>query len=115
MSNSKNFALIGAKGRVLQSMNLYLRDAPGIFEQIENAVAAEDNSALTMSAHTLKGITRYYTTGPGHTLCYDLEMMGREEKLPAEKTAAEEKLASLRRYLAKLKQEMEAYIAANSA
>lgn len=100
---------------VLQSMNLYLRDAPGIFEQIENAVAAEDNSALTMSAHTLKGITRYYTTGPGHTLCYDLEMMGREEKLPAEKTAAEEKLASLRRYLAKLKQEMEAYIAANSA
>ena len=68
-----------------------------------------------MAAHTLKGITRYYTTGPGHILCYELEMLGREEKLPAEKAAAEEKVVSLRRYLAKLEQEMKEYIAANSA
>lgn len=98
---------------ILQSMNLYMRDAPGILAQIEKAVADNDNSALTMSAHTLKGITRYYTTGPGHILCLELEMMGRENKLPAENAAAQEKLAALHKYLAKLQQEMEEYIAAN--
>ena len=44
---------------ILQSMDLYLRDAPGILEQIATAVVDNDNPALTMSAHTLKGITRY--------------------------------------------------------
>ena len=110
-----NKVFAGHAKLILQSMNLYLRDASGILEQIATAVSAEDNSALTMAAHTLKGITRYYTTGPGHILCYELEMLGREEKLPAEKAAAEEKVVSLRRYLAKLEQEMKEYIAANSA
>lgn len=99
---------------IVQSMNLYLRDAPGIFEQISKAVDDGDNAALSMSAHTLKGITRYYTTGPGHVLCLELEMMGRESKLPAEDQVAREKVIALRGYLAKLQKEMEVYIAANS-
>lgn len=100
---------------ILQSMDLYMRDAPGLLEQIGKSVADNDNSALTMSAHTLKGITRYYTTGPGHALCLELEMMGRENRLPAENEAAQKKLAALRKYLVKLQQEMKEYIAAGTA
>lgn len=99
---------------IVQSMKLYLRDAPGLLEQIGKAVDADDNPALTMSAHTLKGITRYYTTGQGNVLCFELEMMGRENKLPAEKALALEKFTNLRGYLAKLDEEMGAYLAANS-
>lgn len=109
-----NKVFAGHAKLIVQSMKLYLRDAPGLLEQISKAVDADDNPALTMSAHTLKGITRYYTTGPGNTLCLDLEMVGRENKLPVEKTAALEKVTSLRGYLAKLEEEMEAYLAANS-
>ena len=47
-------------------------------------------------------------------LCFELEMMGRENKLPAEKALALEKFTNLRGYLAKLDEEMGAYLAANS-
>ena len=42
-------------------------------------------------------------------------MMGRENKLPAENAVAREKLGALRLYLAKLEQEMRAYIAEHQA
>jgi PAS domain S-box-containing protein len=95
-----------------QSMRIYLCDAPELFTEIENAVSRDDNGALAVNAHALKGITSYYNTrGEIFTLCLQIERMGREKSLPDLKAEVTRSVARLGAKMEELMQAMNAYIA----
>lgn len=92
-----------------QSMALYLRDAPKLLQEIEVAITQDDNSALTVNAHALKGITSYYTKSEPFELCLAVERMGREEALPGAKAEITHKVALLSEKLEELMRAMGTY------
>lgn len=75
-------SFVGNISLAVQSMEVYVRDAPKLLLDIEHAIGNEDNAALAANAHALKGITGYYTKSEPYQACLTLEMMGRCEKLP---------------------------------
>ncbi len=94
-----------------QSMEIYLRDAPGLLEDLRQAVARGDNSSLTVSAHTLKGITGYYARGAVYAACLKLERLGREKALPDAETEVLHAVADLEEKIRALMQAMRTYTA----
>ncbi|MDR0577770.1 MAG: response regulator [Candidatus Accumulibacter sp.] len=73
---------------IKKSIEIYLRDAPGLLAEVEGALERDDNDALTVNAHSLKGITSYYTKSDVYRECSELERMGRSASLPGEKEKA---------------------------
>ncbi|MDR2451440.1 MAG: response regulator [Candidatus Accumulibacter sp.] len=73
---------------VKKSMEIFLRDAPGLLAEIGGALERDDNGALTASAHSLKGIASYYTKSGVYRECLELEQLGRSAALPKEKEKA---------------------------
>ncbi len=68
-----------------RSIEIFLRDAPKSLIEIKNAIEADDNSTLTVSAHAVKGLISYYSKGQPYELALKLEHMGRDKVLPAQK------------------------------
>ncbi|MCE5307026.1 MAG: Hpt domain-containing protein [Acidobacteriales bacterium] len=77
---------------------LFLSDYPGMLEQVRQAVARQDSSALHHAAHTLKGAIANFCADAPFESAYRLERMGREEDL----AGAEEALSELERHLLSL-------------
>ncbi len=94
-----------------QSMEIYLRDAPGLLEDIRNAIDREDNSTLVVGAHTLKGLTGYYAKGGVYQACLAVERMGREKALPGAKMDVLRAAADLGEKIDALIRAMQTYIA----
>ena len=73
----------------------YLHDYPVIFQQIERAVKTKDYKDLHVSSHSLKGMLSEIYAPACHKLAYELEQMGKAEKIenaPAAVQALAEKL-----------------------
>ncbi|MDR1647152.1 MAG: Hpt domain-containing protein, partial [Zoogloeaceae bacterium] len=92
---------------IKESMVLFLRDAPGLLAEIEGALERDDNGALTVNAHSLKGITGYYTKSDVYQACFELEQMGRSAALPKEKEKARARAEDLKARLRALTDAME--------
>ncbi len=65
-----------------QSVRLFMRDAPGLTWGILEAVRTDDNEALALNAHALKGMVGYFTQGDLYEAAFELEMLGRKQALP---------------------------------
>ena len=76
-----------------KSMQIYLRDAPKLLAEINAAIDRDDNGALVVGAHALKGITSYYSKGAVFQAALELENKGRQNTLPAENVAVKQMAA----------------------
>jgi CheY-like chemotaxis protein/HPt (histidine-containing phosphotransfer) domain-containing protein len=97
-------------GFIKQGMEIYMRDAPGLVGDIESALERDDSNALTVSAHSLKGITSCYTKAELYQDCFELEQLGRSGSLMDKKEEAQSLLDGLRIRLRKLTDAMEDYL-----
>ncbi|GHU25517.1 hypothetical protein AGMMS50256_00100 [Betaproteobacteria bacterium] len=97
-------------GFIKQGMGIFLRDAPGLAGDIESALEHDDSNALTVSAHSLKGITSCYTKSGLYQDCFELEQLGRSGSLMDKKEEARRMLDDLRIRLRKLTDAMEDYL-----
>jgi signal transduction histidine kinase/CheY-like chemotaxis protein len=117
----KNFRIVDADllGRsfadsrdfIVDSMNLYMRDAPRLLDEVRSAVGRSDDNSLTVSAHALKGITGYFTRENAYDNCLALEHIGRNNELKDKKTQALEILSKLESEVSRLTEEMTEFIA----
>ncbi len=96
------------------SMNIYLRDMPLLVEKIKNAIEAQDAVLLMESAHTLKGLTGYYTKSEVYTYTLELEQMGRSNTLQGFHKELDIIMQQLERTTQALAQEMQTYINTHS-
>jgi PAS domain S-box-containing protein len=97
-------------GFIKQGMEIFLRDAPRLLSEIESALERDDSSALTINAHSLKGITCCYTKSELYQDCFELEQLGRSGSLVGKKEEAQRLLDGLRIRLRKLTDAMEDYL-----
>ncbi len=74
----------GVASLACETMQLYLRDANTYLAGIKQAIDEGDNKALIFNAHSLKGMSSYYTKGPVFAASLSLEQKGKEEALPAQ-------------------------------
>jgi signal transduction histidine kinase/CheY-like chemotaxis protein len=93
-----------------QGMGIYIRDSSPLLAGIEAALAAGDNSRLAVEAHTLKGLTGYYTKGEVYRNCLALERAGRDGRLPEDAARLAGLHAALRTRVARLWAAMRARI-----
>ncbi len=100
----RNFA--GNRDFTVDSMALYMRDAPSLLREAIEAAERTDNAGLTVNAHALKGITGYFTRGGAYGLCLALENIGRENGLPARRAEVERLFGRLRDQMEQLHREM---------
>lgn len=100
----RNFA--GNREFIIDSMVLYMRDAPSLLQEAAGAAERTDNAGLTVNAHALKGITGYFTRDGAYSLCLALENIGRENGLPAKRTEVDRLFGRLRAQMEQLHREM---------
>lgn len=101
---------VGNKELIVKTMKIYLRDVPSIMKGIETAIKSSDNVGLAANAHTLKGISSYYTQSQMLEVCVALEQIGRAEKLPESLKEATRQVSILLEGVDKLSLEIEKYI-----
>jgi HPt (histidine-containing phosphotransfer) domain-containing protein len=72
---------------VVELIDIYLNETPKQIQLITAALKAQDHSALTISAHTLKGSS--LNLGAKHlgALCFELEELGRSDRPILSETA----------------------------
>ena len=62
-------------------VGMFLEDGPGLFTEVEKAVAAQDAIGLRRAAHTLKGTCSIFGAEPLCALCESLETAGASGQL----------------------------------
>lgn len=73
---------IGGDEELLKELvALYLDDEERLLTEMDRAVAAGDGSALSRSAHTLKGAVSNFCAPRAHAAAFAVEMAGRENRL----------------------------------
>ncbi|SHN59270.1 response regulator [Desulfovibrio litoralis] len=82
---------------IAATMDVYFRDAPIQLNGILEAINEGNNELLVSSAHSLKGISSYYSRGAVYQTCLKIEKYGRDKMLPD----AKEELTSEYYYLSK--------------
>ncbi|GHU08468.1 hypothetical protein FACS1894158_17760 [Betaproteobacteria bacterium] len=97
-------------GFIKQGMEIYMRDSPVLVGEIESALEHDNSNALTVSAHSLKGITSCYTKTELYQDCFELEQLGRSGSLMDKKETAQALLDGLKIRLRKLTDAMEDYL-----
>ncbi|MDR1243352.1 MAG: response regulator [Deltaproteobacteria bacterium] len=117
----ENFRIIDAEllGRsfadrrdfIVDSMDLYMRDARRLLDEVRSAIGRSDDNSLAVSAHALKGITGYFTRGSAYDNCLALEHIGSDNELKGKKTQALEILSKLESEVSRLTGEMAEFIA----
>ena len=95
---------------IIDSMNLYMRDAPRLLAEAMLAVERVDNPGLTVNAHALKGITGYFTRTGAYSFCLELEETGRDNGLPAKRPEVERLISQLRGQMDQLFAEMSMFL-----
>jgi HPt (histidine-containing phosphotransfer) domain-containing protein len=66
---------------VQEIFELYLQEAPGLMQRVAEAVAAQNADALAKTAHAYKGVCLNLSAHGVQQLAYELEQMGREQRL----------------------------------
>jgi PAS domain S-box-containing protein len=95
---------------IKKSMEIFLRDAPGLLAEIGGALERDDNDVLTIGAHALKGISSYYTRSSVYQECLELEQLGRSAALPEKREKALALAEELKVCLRSLTDAMEDYL-----
>ena len=102
---------IGADPNLIKKIvTIYLRDAPRLLSEIDEAVKIDDNKKLSDSAHALKGITGYYNIDISQDLCLRLEQFGKGNSLPEKKEDIINLLSQLQDKLSLLNEQLKVYI-----
>ncbi len=96
------------------SMGIYLRDMPALMANIQQAVEEANATLLTEAAHSLKGLTGYYTKDKAYDICYELEQLGRGANLAENSATATQLTQQLEIYMRALTEAMQNYIHENS-
>ena len=91
-------------------VSLYLRDAPKLLAEVEEASNTHDNKKLADKAHALKGITSYYNVGDAYNLCLKLEQFGKADSMPEKNEEILTSLSQLKDMLSLLIEELKIYI-----
>ena len=84
---------------IIQIMQVFLTEAPELMQKILQAIDTNDNKALSVAGHSLKGIVSYFNRDELRSLCLDFEQMGKEKKLPRDKQSAQKKATQLEKLL----------------
>lgn len=95
---------------LIDSMRLYLRDAPHLLAEIGDAIERTDSDALSAQAHALKGMTGYFNRGSVLDACLRLEKWGRDRRLPGNRVALEKDYRDLAELIDRLVEEMKTYV-----
>ena len=107
-------SFVGNTELTIHSMEIFIRDVPGLIVDIGDAIDRRDNSGLIVSAHTLKGIVGYYSNSAPFKACQDLEALGRVQKLPGDLVAVTRQESVVLGEMQKLIQSMTDYIASQA-
>jgi len=91
-------------------ISLYLRDAPKLVEEIDEAIKSGDNKKMGENAHALKGITGYYNTGDIYNMCLELEQFGKTNSMPDKNGEIADSLSRLKDFISRLLEELKVYI-----
>ena len=86
---------IGDTGLFDELARMFIADAPGYLDELDQAAAAGDSERLARVAHTLKGLCATFAAGPGETAAGLLEQAARRGEL----AAGGSQLASVRQHI----------------
>lgn len=101
----------GGNSQLLRkSMELYLRDAPGILDGITATLAEGRPDEAATQAHALKGISGYYTKAGPYLLAMDLDQRSRLAEWPGDRPDLVRLAAELRSDVETLLAEMRSYL-----
>lgn len=103
-SRTMELSFGGNKELIRKSMELYLRDAPMLIDNISAALDNGNPAEAASQAHALKGISGYYTKNGPYRLAMDLDKLFRQGARP-------EKRSQLRRLAAELQSSVDALMA----
>jgi HPt (histidine-containing phosphotransfer) domain-containing protein len=92
-----------------EQMEFFLRDAPGLLDEIRAAVRSRRGDALQLAAHRLKGLVSNFDAHRAVASAHKLEMLGRHEKLEDAGAAVEQ----LARHVGDLQRAVGAYVDAH--
>ncbi len=98
----------------MMSMHIYLRDMPPLIEKMKKSVQEGNATLLAESAHTLKGLTGYYTKADIYVCTLELEQLGKAHALQDHGEKITPLLQKLEKSAQKLAQEMQDYINTHS-
>ncbi len=107
--------LEGSIGDMVQSMRIYMRDAPARLAEADAALESGDWLVLSQAAHALKGITGHYVGEGVYRGLHAFELMCKNGDPRSDRPTLREKLGSVRLDIAGLLAEMEAFIRNNTA
>ena len=91
-------------------ISLYLRDAPKLLNEIDEAVKNSDNKKMGENAHALKGITGYYNTDDVYNMCLKLEQLGKANAIPEKNAEITDSLSQLKDFISRLLEELKIYV-----
>ena len=91
-------------------ISLYLRDAPKLLNEIDEASKINDNKKMGDTAHALKGITGYYNNGNVYSMCLKLEQLGKANSMPEKNEEIAASLTQLKDFIACLIEELKIYV-----
>ena len=102
---------IGSDPNLIKKIiTLYLRDAPKLLNEIDEAVKSGDNKKMSENAHALKGITGYYNNGDVYNICLKLEQSGKTDCMPEKNEEIADSLSQLKDFISRLIEELKVYI-----
>ena len=64
-----------------QLVGLFLSECPRMMREVRNGVAGADAEAVRLAAHAFKGSVSNFTDGPPMTTAFELEQIGRENRV----------------------------------
>ena len=100
----------GDREFAVQTIRLFMRDAPEMSQRLGEAVKADDNAQLSVDAHALKGIISYFNRGELYEAALELETLGREKGLPSQAVHVLGCWVRLDTLLKKILREMEIFL-----
>ncbi|MEO1128093.1 MAG: Hpt domain-containing protein [Planctomycetota bacterium] len=95
---------------LIETVEMLEEESPGLLNEIDTAIKADDAPGLTHAAHTLKGMLGNFCAPPAQEAARKLEVMGREASL-GDAGPAREQMESR---LAELQTALRAFIAEQS-
>lgn len=93
----------GDEALVKVVVNVFLSDAPSLWNSLEEASEQGDADALARAAHKLKGSLLNMAAGPALAVARELEVLAREGRLEE----ARQRVSTLRAELARLRKALE--------
>ena len=95
---------------IANSMRIFMRNAPDLITRARQSIENSDSRDLASSAHALKGIIRYYSSGSLYEDLYSLELMANDDYFTDNLKSINDKINSIHENISILMHEMDAYI-----